>query len=42
MLRHYQESRGGAAGASSRWALGGSSGEEVKNWWRGRRGWVRR
>ena len=41
MLRHYEESRGGAAGVSSRWALGGSWGEdEVKNWWRGRRGWV--
>ena len=33
--------REGATGASSRWALGGSWGEEeVKNWWRGRRGWV--
>ena len=41
VLRHYEESRGGAAGASSRWALGGSWGEEeVKNWWRGRWGLV--
>ena len=30
MLRHYEESRGGTAGVSPRWALGGSWGEEVK------------